>query len=442
MRSFLAAVVLIAPAGHMNGEAPAPEESLHVMLFPTIQYAHGDIWTKTPNGRGPAFAVASQVVRGQALHLVVVGALFATDTEKRAEVSYRISSIRPDGSPGAATGSLKLISGSIADDPRLLRVAAEQSAWLFDQGDPLGTWRLLLEAKDAVSGATVTNEQTITLCGDEVLQEALPADCDPGRWFMTYHTRPAPHQLLAALKRLAEHPPAGVPPRRDVENAAWLGFFEQVLADNPWLLPHAAARLGTGTGREQELLATCLAYAKRGDHAFFETLSGKAREVFMRHRLQNWPEPSAEPTNGAQLDVLWGRFFASGHFAPIRELTALLGYHGFKDAPDEYKKQAGRPGGLPNAVAKGLVFRALVWSLGSNIGRHKVVRDYCEGILLRRELPAVEHAWLANILRSAGDKPPEAKSAPPTDRNQSRPQPAPPPALETGWRLRRKIAPM
>ncbi len=258
-----------------------------MLLFPTIQYAHEDIWTKTPNDRGPVFAVASHVVRGQALHLVVVGALYATDAEKRTDVRYCISSVRPDGSPGAATGNLKFISGPCTADTRMLRMAAEQSAWQFDDKDPLGTWRLILEATDTVGGATAKSEQTITLCGDELLQEALPADFDQGRWLMTYHLRPAPQQLLAALKLVAEEPtPAGAKPRRDVENGAWLGFFEKVLTDNPRLLPHVIARLEKATGREQELLATFLAYAKRDELSFFQSLSGRAREAFMPHRVE------------------------------------------------------------------------------------------------------------------------------------------------------------
>lgn len=401
MRLCLLVLALITLAIRLNAQAPAPDDGLKVMLFPTIQYAHEDIWTKTPSGRGPTFAVASRVVRGQDLHLVVTGALFATDAEKQAEVNYRISSIRPDGSPGAVTGNLKFISGTVVGDPRLLRLATELSAWKFESDDPLGSWRLILEATDTVSGATVRNEQTITLCGDEMLQDALPADTDLGRWFMTYHTRPEPHELLAALQLLAEHPPTGAKPRRDVENGVWLGFFEQVLADNPWLLPHAVARLEQSTGREQELLATSLAYARRDDRIFFETLSGNSREVFMRHRIQNWPTPSAEPTTGTQLDVLWGRFFASGRFAPIRELVAVLAYHPYRAALDDFKKLETKPARVPVEVKKSAVFGAVVWSLGSNIQRDKVVRDYCEGILLRKELSETEHGWLANIFRSA-----------------------------------------
>lgn len=413
VRPSLFVLALIALASRLSAQAQAPDDGLKVMLFPTIQYAHEDIWTKTPNGRGPVFALASQMVRRQALHLVVVGVHYATDAERRAEVRYRISSVRPDGSPGAATGNLKFISGPVTADTRMLHMAAEQSAWQFDSDDPLGVWRLVLEATDTISGITVKDERTITLRGDELLEEALPADFDQRRWLMAYHFQPAPHQLLAALKRVAEHPPAGAKPRRDVENGTWLGFFEQVLADNPWLLPHVVARLEQSTGREQELLATSLAYARRDDRAFFETLSGKSREVFMRHRIQNWPVPHAEPTTGTQLDVHWGRFFASGRFAPIRELVAVLAYHPNRTALDDFKKLETKPARVPVEVKKSAVFGAVVWSLDSNIQRDKVVRDYCEGILLRKELPEAEHGWLTQIYRSATEKlPPTATPAP------------------------------
>lgn len=408
MRACLVGVVLMMLAGRLAAQAPARADGLQVMLMPTIQYAHADIWNRTPNGRGPAFAAANQVVRGQPVHLVVSAALFATDPERMAEVTYRIRSVRPDGRDGAGTGDLKLIPRMVIEDSRLIRLAAEQSAWSFDADDPSGTWRLILEAKDRVGGRTVRVEQPITLCDDDLVREALPAGTDLGRWLMNYHFRPTPHQLLGALQLAAGPPPAGARPRRDVENGAWLGFFEQVLADNPWLLPHLTARLEASGGREQELLATSIAYAERDDHRFHTSLGGKAREVFMRHRLQNWPVPDPAPTKAVQLDVLWGRFFASGRYAPIRDLAALLAYHPFRDAPDEFKKHTGKPATLPVEVTKGLVFRALVWSLGSNIQRDKVVRDYCEGILLRQELPETEQGWLASIFRKAVEPKPAA----------------------------------
>ncbi len=402
MRAALFCLSLwLATTAQVRGAAGGESTGLEVFVLPTIQYAHEDIWTKTPNGRGPHFTAVGQIVRDQPVHILVSAARFSTDPDGAAEVNYRVFSVRPDGTAGMAQDGLKLIPRSKASDPNMIHRAAQQLVWVFGKDDPSGTWQVVVEATDLISGTTVRREQSFKLGEDELAQEPLPAGTDQGRWLVGYHRKPMPQQLLAAVKLIAEHPPAGAKPRRDAEQGSWLGFFEQVLADNPWLLPHVVARLDQATGRERELLATCLAYARRDDLNFFQTLPEKAREAFMLQRVQAWPVPTKEPLNGVQLDVLWGRFFASGRFAPIRELVAVLAYHPYNDALDQHKKLKTKPAKLPTEVLKSIVFHAAVWSLRSNIQQDKVVRDYCEGILLRKELPETEHGWLAGAFQVA-----------------------------------------
>lgn len=374
--------------------------SLQVLLLPTIQYAHEDVWTRTPSERGPQFAGVGQVVREQPVHLLVSANQFGIGADGLAEVNYHVTFIRPDGTAGSHTGELKLIARATGLDPRYIHRAAEQIVFTAGPSDPLGTWRVVVEATDASSGATVRTEQPLTVRGDELLQEPLPPGTDQGRWLTGYHDKPVPQQLFATLKDVAEHPPANAKPTRDADNGVWLGFFEQVLTDNPWMLPHLVARLEQVRGRESELLATSLAYAKREELSFFKTLPNKARDAFMPHRLHPWPTPTAEPLNGRQLDVLWGRFFASGRYAPIRELVGVLSYYPYREAFDEFKKQEKKPAQPPVEVQKGIVFGAAVWSLRSNIQQDQVVRDYCEGILLRKELAPAEHNWLLGIFKA------------------------------------------
>lgn len=97
----------------------------------------------------------------------------------------------------------------------------------------------------------------------------------------------------------------------------------------------------------------------------------------------------------------WGRFFASGRYEPIRELVGVLAYHPYVNAVEDYKKLATKPRTPPPEFLKGAVLGAAVWSLTSNIQQDKVVRDYCEGILMRQELPKTEHAFLATIFNRA-----------------------------------------
>ena len=122
--------------------------------------------------------------------------------------------------------------------------------------------------------------------------------------------------------------------------------------------------------------------------------------------------PVSAPLTGTQLDVLWGRFFASGRYAPIRELAAILAYHPYKDALDDYQKLEKKPPEPPAGLRQSAVFRALIWSLRSNIQQDKVVRDYCEGILLRKELPEAEHRWLGVVFQAAVEN---LRKSPPPD---------------------------
>jgi hypothetical protein len=401
MRVMPICLGLLAAATLLPKAAADQPDGLNIIVLPTIQYAHGDIWAKTPNGRGPVSTAVSRVVRGQPVHILVFATRFSTDPGHIAEVDYRLSFVRPDGSAEFAKDGLRLIARAPVKEPRNVHKAVELAVFVATMEDPLGTWRVVVEATDRVGHTTVRREQPLTVAGDEVLTEPLPPGSDKGRWLMGYHFKPLPQQLFAAVKDMAENPPAGAKPRRDAENGAWLGFFEQVITDNPWLLPHAITRLENAEGRERELLATLLAYSKRDDRAFLTQLPEASRLVIKERQNEAWPVPTKEPLQGAQLDVLWGRFFASGRYEPIRELVALLAYHPYKDALDEYKKLEKKPAKPPVELYKSAVFRSAAWSLQSNIQQDKVVRDYCEGIILRKELPEAEHGWLAGLFRAA-----------------------------------------
>lgn len=415
MRIGLSCLAWLALTIQSHGAPEKETAGMDVILMPTIQYAHPDIWTKTPNGRGPAHAAVGQIVRGQTVHLLVFATGYTTGPDQIAEVSYRLSCIRPDGSAGFAKDGLRLISRAPAKEPRSVHKAAELATFVATKDDPLGTWRVVVEATDQISKITVRREQPLTVVGDEVLTEPLPPGFDQGRWLMGYHFKPLPQQVPAAIKFIAEHPPAGAKPREDTENGAWLGFFEQVLADNPWLLPHLLTQLDRADGRERALLSTLLAFAKRGDPAFPDSLPDALRVSIKEHQLVHWPVPDKQPLQGTQLDVLWGRFFASGHFEPIRALVAVLAYHPHKDVLEEYKKLKKKPAKPPVELYKSAVFKAAVWSLQSNIQQDKVVRDYCEGILLRKELPAAEHGLLAGCFRTAVDNLRQAQGAKPKE---------------------------
>lgn len=131
-------------------EAP----QLEVLVVPTIQYAHHDIWTKTPNGRGPGNTAVRRVVRGQPVHILVFATNLPVGHDQNAAVNYRVSFIRPDETAGTAKEGLRLFPRGPVKEPRHVYKAHEFVVFVATQDDPLGKWGVVVEATDLVNGST------------------------------------------------------------------------------------------------------------------------------------------------------------------------------------------------------------------------------------------------------------------------------------------------
>lgn len=394
----------------LGGLAVAPlwsrttERKFSVKILPTIQKAVTDIWQKTPPPSGPQMAVATRIYRGQDVYLRVFTTGLTAGPEGRAEADYNISIYRPDGGADFTRSGLTLVAKTAKARNGIVYMAPEYLGWVADPDDPAGKWRIAVEATDLVGHVSARSEATFTLA-DKYVAEPLPKGTDAGRWMMAYHFNPQPQQVQAFLRYEAEHPPIRHDrPRPLVERGALLGFFEQVLADNSWLLPHLIAGYAQDSPAAKAQLAGLLAYAKRDDAKFAAGLPDELKKAVNRYRDTAWPVSSAEPLDGAQLDVLWGRFFASGAYQPLRDLVDVLAYHKFLPALKAYQQLAKKLDDVPIDVQKGAVFHAAAWSLYSNIKQDSLVRDYCEGMLQRKELPREEGAWLLSILKDAEDR--------------------------------------
>jgi hypothetical protein len=107
---------------------------------------------------------------------------------------------------------------------------------------------------------------------------------------------------------------------------------------------------------------------KAAEAAEDEELRDLARDL-----LQNEPVPLAERpiTTPADLDMLWGAFFATGEAVYVRRILGVLPW---SNDPDKN-------------VARMMVGSAARWSLKSHAPRHPKVMDICEEALAEAEGP-------------------------------------------------------
>ncbi|MFM1850330.1 MAG: hypothetical protein RIS54_14 [Verrucomicrobiota bacterium] len=365
MKKLLFVLLGLAALGRLTAEQ---ERGFRIKVLPTIQYHFDDIWNRTPTGRQPRIAVATKLAPAQPVHVHVLATNFAADGEGTSRVNFSVRLFRPDGSVGYEQDNLVLVPTGAKMGRDLLAKAQDVAVMSIDEGDPMGKWRLTVEAQDRIGGVSARDEVVLEVDASH-LAEALPEG------------------------KGAQGP--------------LLGFFEQVLRDNPWLLPHLIADIPDEAPETQRRLAGLLAYAWRDDAEFAATLPAGLRAQVESFRGTVWPVPAADPTNRAQLDVWWGRFFASGAYGPVRELVDLLKYHPYRSAFETYRQQATKPQPIPPDVYKGIILQTVVWSLGSLIKQDSLVRDYCEGMLVRRELPDAEGGWLQGIFKAALEPPKE-----------------------------------
>jgi len=374
------AAMAIAPALRAEPAAVPLPPDFNIMA--SVQYAHAEIYYHTPAGITPVLANTRGIAPGQRMDLLVIVYRYAQDSAGRADVTYDLVVHNPNGGTQARAGNVVAPKGAVR--PHQILFPRAITAFVTGPADPFGDYRCEVTVHDGISGLSATKSAVVRVA-DSNRPLPLPEKFDASDWLAQYYLRPEPRLALPALEAVSKNDAImqkGVPGM-----GALLGFYSQVLADNPWLLPWFKQWLvAAEEGNARHLLALVLAYAERSQPGMNADLPTHSRIVLAAAARELFPAPSATPENGAQLDALWGQFFASGKFAPINSLVGVVGaYLPYQGKIDEFRQQAHPGEKPPPEVVKSALLSAALWSLRLNAYQHKLVHDY---LLYLQQLPA------------------------------------------------------
>lgn len=362
--------------------------ALDFAVLPSVQYAHEDIYWRTPSGRGPEFAATRELARGQRLDILVLPRDCAIDGEGMVDVVYDLLIRRPDGSQLEPSVGLEVALRRKAS-PGMILFPRQIVRFTTGPDDLSGEYQFEVTVHDKVAGRSATKTVAVQVGGtNEPLP--LPQDFDSSRWLTTYYLNPTPRFAIPAFAAMSRIPQ--IANRAVGGQGALLGFYEQLLADNPWLLPQMKAHLATVTDEaERRLVSMVLAYVLRDDREFRSPLPPAVRRQI--------PVPSAEPMSGGQLDLQWGRFFAGGRFEPIAALAGVAeAYLPHRGELERFRQLERKPNPPPPEVMKDAILGSAIWSLGSNAYQHKRVRDYLTGIMEAEDTSEVMERVLREVL--------------------------------------------
>lgn len=359
----------------------ATAKPLEVALVATTQYATHDFYTHTTDYTGPGFQNATRIFPGQTVELVLLAKNYEVNAARRAAVLYDLDITYPDGRIQQAGKDLRLSIGPVPE-ANLFAYASQTASFSTDPGDPLGNYTFAVSVHDRVAGGA-TLHKTTTIQVIPYVEPVLPGDFKPGVWMTSYYLNPSPAQALPALFKIA-----AIIPKNNTDGwSPVLGFYEEVLKANPWLAPVFLERLKNAGEADRTLLLFILGYSWRHDSAIAALSKGP------------WPDAdTGELNDPMQVDLLWGRFFATGAFAPVERIVSALHMHRFLGALDRLKASAPTATAPTPEVMGELVLKSAQWSLGRNARNHPLVLSYCSWMLAQKNPDLTFNSLLAAAL--------------------------------------------
>jgi len=396
-----------------------PTEPFAPILVVTTQVAHDDLFLHVLGGTGARYQPVTRFYRGQRVFILPFASNYAVDALENADLTFEITIHKPDGTLDGEPLSASLWQG-VVSAPDLILYPATTVNFHAEPTDPLGDYRLVVRIHDHLGGTVREHTQTLTLV--DYAPPPLPADFAPEPWFQSYYLAPSPELALPALPRFFEKLPAD---KRAGAIPPLLGFYDQILSDNRWLLPAFSARLdSTPDPDEAFALSLVLGFHLRSAAAPPPGVDEATWTRLADFRTHDWPsDPDAPLLQASQLDALWGRFFASARYATVQRLieplanTADLGAaerwrQSLRlEADDNYPIPDLDDPEIPAEIRREVLLRTALWSLRANARQHPLVRGYLEQTLRTGDLAPGARVLLERALRT--DSPATASGANP-----------------------------
>lgn len=384
-----------------------PDQPFSPLLVVTTQVAHDDIFLHVLAGSGPAYQPVRKLYHGQRVFILPLARNYAFDALETADLTFELLVKKPDGRLDGAPLSASLWQGTVST-PDLLLYPSSTVSFYAAPDDPVGEYQIVVRVHDHLAG--IVSELSQTLAIEDYAAPDLPADFDSERWFQSYYLAPSPEFALPALPLFFQKLPAD---KRAGAMPPLLGFYDQILGDNPWLLPAFGARLAAAEADEAFALSLVLGYHLRATSA---PPAGLGPDLWARladFRGHAWPaDPDSPLLHASQLDALWGRFFASALYAPLQRLLEPLSNTADLGAAERWRKSL--PGAesqemfpapdpedpeTPVEIRREILLRTALWTLRANARQHPLVRGYLEQTLRTGDLAPGARTLLERALR-------------------------------------------
>lgn len=385
----LVMLVVLLTAGSIHSQIVLDRFS--ALVAPSTDYALHDRWYNTLGETAPKLRTTRQVTRDQVfgLYLFVVG--YALDSTGRADVIYDCSIKDTSGKEVYSFKDAIALDMKI-DNPKNLMMSKTTPFVTFESEHELGEYTIDFEVRDRVSGETAEASDSLKLVAYKPAE--TPNEFASGDWFTFYYRNPEPEALVNSLISFVTgemYEKAAAP-----INGFFVGAFEQ----NPQLIPYLIKKIPDQKKKYRKRIEKVLGtLSLTGPGIQQMNVAEKLRKDLSKYKGLDVLKPEEEISDPGQLDYLWGRFFATGYYEPIRRIVSALNLAPYLQYVDEKQKDSWSHKPSNDDVMKGAVCSAALWSLGANAQQHPSVRNYLHYMMVAGDLTDNESRLLGALFK-------------------------------------------
>lgn len=368
-------------------------------LVVTSDKAINDKWFQVSSNEIPNLVTTRQAFCNQDLMVLVFFVDPGINANSKAKIYYDLRITRLDGSTLAEQKHIKVIDTKIVSR-KIVRLSEEIPRISLD--GPSGTYLIQVIVTDEIANTVQKHQQEIEL-KEYVYQKNFDDYNAYCSWSESYYKNPTPENAIDGLIFYSNLDAE----RRSKGYAFACGFYSKILSDNPYLIPHLLTLYPDQSEDTKVVILSLLSYINYDFSEFINKLNKKEKKFYTAWQEQRckYPVDGVQVTatkfadsimSGYQMDMLWGTFFASGEYEPIKQLVEVLDLGQYKGNFNKYKDS--KDVAYEEKATLDLIYQTAKWSIDSNCRRYSLVRDYCNFMYDNENLRLQEKQELKEIV--------------------------------------------
>ena len=377
-------------------QAQSKRDAFAAMLYVSIQDPSMEWWFNVPANAAPHISELKKIFFNQEFSLFPF-ANNAKVKDGKFEMSYTITMQSPDGKSTDLVRDAKFDGTKVSDD--IIVACPDVIDFKLDRRFPEGLYKFKMSATDKISGETSEYENHIRLT--EWSAPATFADKKlVAEYVRAYSLQPSPDILYSIVfSNDFDLEQKGAP---NSLNYTYLGFIKAAFKKNMFLLSQIrdTFKSMSDINRAKFILILALLDAEAVDETQLTEVEKQYQKKIRTFKMPN-PYGKWDPFLGAaQIDMIWGEFFANGTYRPIRRILNILSHAkdaAFADGLAE-KRQAPKTREEWDRYMFGRLYKAALKTVAINASKYPLVEQYCAWALQHGDIPKVSYEVLSPLL--------------------------------------------